>query len=134
MERPKSALYIGFTAIGVLGGLFARDAIDINKESIASPNTPITRSYDPEQPIYEATIAADIHKKLFPSPTVTNTPYPTATGTADPANDRSFCRDDSKEGDVCKVPHPPPPTPTPYPDCTSTDLSPGDWCIVKGGE
>lgn len=130
-NRSKGALYVLFTTTGVLGGLLARDAIEINQNPIVPVITSQGQSYDLERPLYEATIAADIHNALFPTPQPTTTPYPTATSSPDPTHDKNFCRPDTKVGDLCKIPYPPPPTPTPYPNCDNTTLTPGDWCIVK---
>lgn len=127
--RSKTALYVGFTAIGVLAGYEVRDAFgDTNPAPIIIGGEEV---YDPERPDYDATMVKDMRDALFPSPTATNTPYPTATGTVDPMSGTDFCDATAKEGELCKVPWPDPPTPTPYAPCGSEELSPGEWCIVR---
>ena len=129
--RSRTALYVAFTAVGAMAGYEVRDAFgDTNPAPIVIGGD---EAYDPERPNYDATMVKDVRDALFPSPTATNTPYPTATGTVDPMSGNDFCTDNDKEGDLCKVPYPDPPTPTPYLSCDSTDLSPGDWCVVKKG-
>lgn len=137
--RGKGALYVAFTAAGILGGLFTRDIIDGPGSSTSSLSSSVG-SYGREAPaptqapLYEATIAADIYNLLHPTATATSTPRATETPTPDPLADRTFCGDSTTDGDVCKVPYPPPETPTPYPECPEVIATPsnaGDWCVYR---
>lgn len=136
-EKSRSGLYVAFTAVGILGGLFAREVIDgpgnLDPSSGASA---IVREFDPPTPgpIYEATTAAEIYNMLHPTPTETPTPKPTATETPDPMQGLNFCATDTPDGEMCKVPYPPPPTTTPYPDCPDVIATPtnaGEWCLFQ---
>lgn len=112
-RRSKNALYGAFTAVGILGGMFARDVIETagTRADGASPVAP--QGEEDTRPI-----EVEVHAVVeFPTPTVT--PEPTATVAVTPRATKvpiDYCSTPAP-GEACRVPAPTPLAPTPFPDC-----------------
>lgn len=115
--RSRKPLYGAFTAIGIVGGLLARDAIETTGRPITATQP---QAYEAPAPIYPTIVVHSVIEFPTPTPTPEPTVVPTriATKVAD-----DFCST-PEPGTVCRIPPPPPPTPTPYPNCEISIATP----------
>jgi hypothetical protein len=133
-SSPVRPLYLLFWCVGILMGLFVREAV-VGGQSVArSANPPAvaagrTADQGASAPTTVVNLRAVLELPTAP-PTATATAQPSPTPVLTPALD--FC--DARwtgEDEVCRMPYATPtPSPT-LPTCYSAEAVDGEWCAYR---